>query len=231
MPISAVLFDFAGTLLVPEPREQWVRAVCPELSAGEAALLAERLDRAGRSGGPEPEELPERWADDYAHRDLSPSSHRALYEGLMASVTGSGTERTRRLYDRGTTSEGWVPYPDALPVLTAVRERGARVAVVSNVGFDLPAVFAGHGLDVLVDAFVLSYDVGVMKPHPEIFRRACAALDVPPQEALMVGDNPRADSGACDLGIRTLLLPYSPAGQHHGLDAVLQLVGEGPAGV
>ena len=229
-PITAVLFDFAGTLLVPEPREQWVQAVCPELSPAEVAALAGQLDRAGRSGGPEPEQLPARWADDYAHRDLSTASHRAVYEGLLSTVTGADTERTRRLYDRGTGSTGWVPYPDTVPVLETLRERGVRIAVVSNVGFDLAAVFAGHGLETLVDAFVLSCDVGVMKPHPEIFRRACAALDVRPERALMVGDNPRADAGACDLGIRTLLLPYSPPGRDHGLRAVLQLVGDGRRG-
>jgi HAD superfamily hydrolase (TIGR01509 family) len=75
-----------------------------------------------------------------------------------------------------------------------------------------------------VDAFVLSYEVGVMKPGAGIFSAACSALGVAPQDALMVGDNPRADGGACDLGMRTLLLPYSPAGREHGLRAVLDLV-------
>lgn len=224
MPIAAVLFDFAGTLLVPEPREAWVAAACPDLAPDEVADLADRLERAGRSGGPEPELLQDEWAQDYARRDLSEPRHRALYEGLMASVTGHGTARTRALYDRGLSPQGWLPYPDAEPVLHALRERGLPVAVVSNVGFDLRAVFAGHGLDRLVDAFVLSYEVGVMKPGPEIFRAACDALGVAPQEALMVGDNPRADGGAVDLGISTLLLPYSPPGPDHGLRSVLHLV-------
>lgn len=227
--VRAVLFDFAGTLLVPEPREQWVAAACPELAPDEVAALAGQLEQAGRSGGPEPVVLDERWTEDYARRDLSADRHRALYEGLMASVTGPGTERTRRLYDRGTGPDGWHAYPDARPVLGELRRRGVPVAVVSNVGFDLRPVFAGHGLDVLVDAFALSYEVGVMKPGGELFASACAALGVAPHEALMVGDNPRADGGACDLGMRTLLLPYSPAGADHGLSAVLDLVGPGGA--
>ena len=225
LPVSAVLFDFAGTLLVPEPREQWVAAACPELDPAEVADLADALERAGRSGGPEPEVLAEQWAEDYARRDLSADRHRALYEGLMATVTGPGTERTRRLYDRGTGPDGWLAYPDTRPVLEALRERGLPVAVVSNVGFDLRDVFAGHGLADLVTAFVLSYEVGVMKPGAELFAAACTALGVDPRAALMVGDNPRADGGACDLGMRTLLLPYSPAGSEHGLAAVLDLVG------
>lgn len=223
-PITAVLFDFAGTLLVPEPRVGWVSAACPELSAAEAEDLADALERAGRSGGPEPERLGPEWAEDYARRDLSADRHRALYEGLIAGVTGPGSERTRRLYERGLSPQGWVAYPDAAPVLRELRGRGIGVGVVSNVGFDLRPVFAGHGLDELVDAYVLSYEVGVMKPHTTIFRTACAALHVEPEEALMVGDNPRADGGACDIGVRTLLLPYSPLGAEHGLAAVLELL-------
>lgn len=226
-PVRAVLFDFAGTLLVPEPREQWVAAACPELLPGEVAELAEALERAGRAGGPAPVAMPERWTEDYARRDLSADRHRALYEGLMAGVTGPGAERTRRLYDRGTGPDGYVVYPDSLPVLQALRDRGIPVAVVSNVGFDLRAVFAGHGLDAYITAFALSYEVGVMKPGPALFSAACEALGAAPEDTLMVGDDPRADAGACDLGIRTLLLPYSPAGADHGLRAVLALVDAG----
>ena len=225
--VAGVLLDFAGTLLVPEPREAWVAAACPDLAPGQVAELALALELAGRSGGPEPRALAQEWAQDYAQRDLSPARHRALYEGLMGTVTGAGSARTRALYERGLAGEGWVPYPDTRPVLEALRTRGMRTAVVSNVGFDLRALFAGHGLAGLVDAFVLSYEVGVMKPDVALFRAAADALGLPAEELLMVGDNPRADAGGVDLGIRTLLLPYSPAGADHGLDAVLRLLPEG----
>lgn len=224
-PARAVLLDFAGTLLVPEPREQWVAAVRPDLDAAARADLAERLDRAGRPGGPEPERLPEALADEYARRDVSREAHRAVYEQLLAPVAGSPS-RTAALYDRSTSPPGWVAYPDALPVLRELRRRGVPVAVVSNVGFDLRAVFVAHGLDGLVTAYVLSYERGLVKPRPELFAAGCAALGVEPQDALMVGDNPVADAGGVALGVRTLLLPYSPAGRDHGLEAVLRLVGD-----
>lgn len=223
-PVRAVLFDFAGTLLVPEPREQWVAAVCPELAPEQVARLAEALDRAGRPGGPEPVHLPDDLARDYARRDDSPELHRWVYEALLATVPGDDRGLARRLYERTTAPAGWVAYPDAERVLTDLRRRGLPVAVVSNVGFDLRAVFVGAGLAGLVDAFVLSCELGVMKPAAEPFRAACAALGVAPEDALMVGDNPAADGGAVHLGMRVLLLPYSPAGVDHGLDAVLRLV-------
>ena len=228
MAIRGVLLDFAGTLLVPVPREEWVSQALAFLgidrSPGEIAALAEQLERAGRSGGPEPEALPAELERDYADRDLSTTSHRALYEALMAQVTGAGTRLTSQLYDEGTVGAGWVPYPDTAPVLRELKQRGVGVAVVSNVGFELRAVFADHGLDEFVDAFVLSYEVGVMKPDPAMFMRACSELGVAAGEALMVGDSVKADSGAATVGIPTLLLPYSPAGSPHGLDAVLKLL-------
>jgi len=39
----------------------------------------------------------------------------------------------------------------------------------------------------------------------------------------MVGDHV-ADGGAADAGLRTLLLPMTPAGSEHGLDAVLRFL-------
>jgi HAD superfamily hydrolase (TIGR01509 family) len=221
-PITAVLFDFAGTLLVPELREDWVAAVLPSLSGAAVADLARRLDDAGRPGGPEPLVVPDEWAADYPHRDLSTAAHRAVYEGLLSAVTDF--ETARRLYDRAVSAAGFVPYPDALAVLSSLRDRGVPVAVVSNVGFDLRAVFAGHGLASYVSAFVLSTEVGVMKPGAAMFQAACSALGVDAADALMVGDNFRADGGAVELGMRTLLLPYTDAGVVHGLDAVLRLV-------
>jgi FMN phosphatase YigB (HAD superfamily) len=221
-PLTAVLIDFAGTLLVPEPREEWVAAVQPALSRAEVGELARRLDDAGRPGGPEPLVVPAQWAADYPHRDLSTTAHRAVYEGLLSAVVDA--EVARSLYDRAVSPGGFVPYPDARPLLVALHERRVPVAVVSNVGFDLRAVFVGHGLASYVTAFVLSTEVGVMKPGAAMFQAACSALGVDAGDALMVGDNFRADGGAVEIGMRTLLLPYTDPGVVHGLDAVLRLL-------
>lgn len=228
MGIRGVLFDFAGTLLVPQPAPDWVRAVTTGLGQSlddpELTDLAVRLVAAGRPGGPEPAEVPADLAGDYARRDESERLHRSVYEALLGRVTGAGTDLTRALYDHTCRPAGWIAYPDARAALVALRTAGVGIAVVSNVGFDLRAVFAGHGLAELVDVFVLSCELGVMKPAADPFRAGCDGLGVAAAEALMVGDNPRADGGAVDLGIRTLLLPYSPAGVDHGLADVLAVV-------
>ena len=226
--VRGVLFDFAGTLLVPIPATEWVREVTDGLGLGldddAVAELAARLETTGRPGGPEPVEVPAEVAADYARRDVSVDLHRSAYAALLGSVTGPGSGLTTALYDAGCQAAGWAPYPDAAPTLAALRRDGIRVAVVSNVGFDLRAVFAGHGLADLVDAWVLSCELGAMKPDPGLFTAALDQLRVRPDEALMVGDNPRNDGAAADVGIRTLVLPYSPARRTHGLAAVLDLV-------
>lgn len=216
---AAVLFDFAGTLAMPEDRDAWLAA------AGVDAALGEALERAGRPGGPYPAEVPDAVAAAYAARDRDPATHRAAYAGLLATVVGPDT--ATRLYDRILTADGWRAYPDAVPVLEALRALGVRTALVSNVGYDLRPVLAGLGLLPLLDTVVLSYEVGATKPDPALFRAALDALGVSPDAALMVGDHATADGGATALGVRTLLLPMSPAGEAHGLDAVLALAGAG----
>jgi HAD superfamily hydrolase (TIGR01509 family) len=210
---EAVLFDVAGTLAIPEEREAWARA------AGADVALAEELERVGRPGGPYPASVPDALADTYNNRDTSPERHRAAYEGLLTTVVDAA--RAQALYERILIPEGWVAYPDAAPTLRALKERGIATAAVSNVGFDLRPVLAGLGLLEYLDVVVLSYEVGAVKPDPDIFFMACDALGAEPERALMVGDSREADGGAMDAGLGFLHLPMTPPGAPHGLQTVL----------
>jgi putative hydrolase of the HAD superfamily len=72
---------------------------------------------------------------------------------------------------------------------------------------------------------VLSFEHGVQKPDPEIFRIAAHSLALDPPELLMVGDRASHDGGAVALGITTLLLPWLPtAARPRGLAIVLGLL-------
>jgi HAD superfamily hydrolase (TIGR01509 family) len=222
--IEAVLFDVAGTLAIPEDREAWVAGAAAEVgvAVGDVAALAAELERVGRPGGPYPDAVPDALVEAYDNRDRSPERHRAAYAGLLA--TRAAAPLATALYERILRPDGWEAYPDAAPTLLALRERGIATAAVSNVGFDLRPVLDGLGLLALLDAVVLSYEVGAVKPDPAIFRAACGALGVEPHRALMVGDHPEADGGAADAGLGTLLIEMSPPGAPHGLGAVLDLV-------
>jgi HAD superfamily hydrolase (TIGR01493 family) len=226
-PFDAVLFDFSGTLFTVEPSLSWLRnaaaAAGVTIAPGEQEPILERLITAGRPGGPEPLAIPAAVAEAYERRDLFPTDHRLAYETIIASAGLPAPGLARALYERLFADDGWVPYADVLPVLRALRRRGIRTAVLSNIGWDLRPQIAAHGMGDLFDAYVFSFEVGVVKPDPEIFTIACDKLGVEPWRALMVGDH-AADGGAVAVGIRSLLLPPDPPGSVHGLAAILGLL-------
>jgi HAD superfamily hydrolase (TIGR01509 family) len=227
-PLDAVLFDFHGTLAQVEDPVTWVRAAAAEcgvaLELGEATVLADRLVTAGRAGGPPPHRVPPELAEVWAERDLYAHAHRAAYTGLAATVATSIDGLAEALYDRGTQPRGWHAYTDALDVLRAVKTAGLSVAVVSNIGIDIRPIMEKFGLAEFVDEFVLSYEVGRIKPDPAIFLHACAALRVDPERTLMVGDTPK-DAGAVAVGCCAYVVSAAGPGQANGLWAVAALTG------
>ena len=80
-----------------------------------------------------------------------------------------------------------------------------------------------EGITPYVDAIVLSYEVGFVKPEPGIFARRTDGPRTAADDVLMVGDNANDDGGGAHLGIRTLILPRT-TGRVHGLSAVTALV-------
>ncbi|WP_320068772.1 HAD-IA family hydrolase [Micromonospora sp. RTGN7] len=225
-PVEAVLFDFHGTLAQVEEPCDWVLAAAAAcgvtLDRARATGLADRLLTAGRAGGPLPARVPPGLAELWADRDLYPHAHRDAYTGLAATVDAGIDGLADALYERALVPEGWVPYPDTAPTLTALRSAGVKVAVVSNIGFDIRPFFAAWGLDGLIDAYALSYEVGRCKPDPGIFWRACGMLGVDAERTLMVGDT-AADAGAVRAGCAVLVLPEAEPGRPNGLGSVLGL--------
>jgi HAD superfamily hydrolase (TIGR01509 family) len=226
--VDAVLFDFHGTLAQVEDPLHWVQAAAltcgRELDRGKATVLADRLVTAGRAGGPVPHRVPIHLAEYWADRDLYEHSHRAAYTGLAATVPTDVEGLPDALYERGIDPRGWLPYADTASTLRTLHEAGIKVAVVSNIGFDIRPHFETWGLAGLIDAYALSYEVGRIKPDPAIFLRACGMLGADPERTLMVGDTP-ADAGAVKAGCAALVLPAAEPGRPNGLGATLALAG------
>src|SRR2546423_3161544 len=224
-PPSAVLFDFHGTLVQVEDRGVGVRGAA---AGGARALapiggtaLADRLVAAGRAGGPPPHRIPPHLAEVYAERDLYEHAHRAAYVGLAETVQTDVEGLPTALYERLLNPDGWLAYRDTRATLAELHARGVPVAVVSNVGFDIRPVAEALGFAGYVDAYVLSYEVGRLKPDPAVFVSACAAIGIDPEDTLMVGDTP-ADAGAVAAGCRDAnVLPTAPPRTANGLSAVL----------
>ncbi|MFJ9594409.1 HAD family hydrolase [Streptomyces virginiae] len=231
--IRGVMFDFSGTLLRIESTEDWLGAGLAatgiRLSDEEFRATAGRLTEYGAlPGGSAPRRMPAHLEALWKERDVSAGQHRASYGGLAlaAGLPEPEPELAQALYDRHMSPAAWRPYPDTAPTLRELRRRGVPVAVVSNIGWDLRPIFRTHGLDELVDAYVLSYELGVQKPDPLIFRTACERLGVPPAEVLMVGDDRTADGGAAALGCPVHFVDHLPVDRRpHGLTPLLDLLG------
>lgn len=87
--------------------------------------------------------------------------------------------------------EGIEPYPDGLDAVRLLQSRGVRIAVCSNVAFPYGRAIRRCYPDL--DAYLLSCELGVMKPDLKIYRYACEQLDVLPQNTCMIGDSQRCD--------------------------------------
>ncbi|MFI9562552.1 HAD family hydrolase [Streptomyces rishiriensis] len=229
--MKSVLFDFSGTLFRIESAESWLRSALRTAGVAmpglELAEKARALEEAGAlPGGASPVRVPDELAGLWLVRDESAELHRAAYTGLCRQVPLPDPALYDALYDRHKAPAAWSPYPDALAVLRGLRERGLRVGVVSNIGWDLRPVFREHGLDAYVDTYTLSYEHGVQKPDARLFTIACEALGADPHWTLMVGDSRSADGGAAALGCAVHFVDHLPAAERpDGLRPVLELVG------
>lgn len=214
-PIDGVIFDFNFTLVHQGDPADWLERACRRLGrrpVADAGVIAYLDDVWAHAQAVDP----------LSRRDTSPAVHREVFELTMAGLPEVDADLSAALYDG--LLDIWVAYDDAVPTLTVLRRAGVKVAVLSNIGVDIRPVLQRDGLADLLDAVVLSYQVGCVKPEPGIFAHTLQELGVAAERALMVGDSWRADAGAAALGIRSLILPRT-SGPEHGLDAALRLVG------
>jgi HAD superfamily hydrolase (TIGR01549 family) len=117
----------------------------------------------------------------------------------------------------------WPVFSDVAGVVSAIRKRGCMTALVSNFHVDLQPHLEANG--VALDAYVISFELGLQKPDPRMFTAALERIDVAPKGALMVGDRVDLDGGAAAVGIDTLLLPDPPESGPRGLDVILRMLG------
>jgi putative hydrolase of the HAD superfamily len=99
------------------------------------------------------------------------------------------------------------PYPEVPGVLRALRERGARLVVVSNWDVSLHDVLECTRLRPLLDAVVTSAEFGAAKPDPAIFAHALELAGARAADAVHAGDDVEADvHGARAAGIEPVLV-------------------------
>lgn len=201
MTVEAVLFDWGDTLM----RWAWDDVL---LEAGHRA----GLEAIGREAA----ELSARFREEYLPFLWQPGAVEEVeYPGLVRELLGGfGIEVSDDELGRFLEAEhaAWQPARQlgaaTHALLDSLRERGLALGLVSN-ALDPPWLLHRDleqlGVAGRLDTAVFSSEVGLRKPHPEIFRAALERLGVEPERAVFVGDSlPNDVAGAAALGMATV---------------------------
>lgn len=131
------------------------------------------------------------------------------------------------MYNRFKQKDAWMIYPDVRPTLAMLRDRGYRMAVISNWDDRLPPLLDALGLGEFFEAVVLSVEAGATKPSPEIYKRALSLLNTDAPAVLHIGDSQDEDvRGAQAVGMQALLLDRKGSGRNsiRTLEGILPLL-------
>lgn len=187
-PYRACLIDALGTMVRLLP--PWLH-LDPSVTAG---VGAERVERAFRAEMSFYAANAQRGRDAASLAQLRVESAAILADGLGRPVGVAEMMDAIR----------FEPYPDALPALTALRERGLRTVCVSNWDYELGLVLERIGLAAALDGVVTSAAVGAGKPDQAIFAAALAVAGCEAGEAIHIGDSDEDVAGARAAGIDVL---------------------------
>lgn len=205
MTFRVVTFDIGGTLMAPYP------------SVG--ALYAEAFRRQGVNASPETVQaaFQASWheasqrpkalvgADEHVQwwRDLVADAVRRV--GRLSPVAGDRV--FDELWERFADPASWRLVPHTREVLTEIRRRGYRTAVLSNWDQRLRPLLEKMALMPLFDAAFISCELGWEKPDHRIFGYAQQHLNETPDAILHVGDSAAHDrAGALAAGWHCLLI-------------------------
>jgi REG-2-like HAD superfamily hydrolase len=204
-PLRAVFLDIGDTVMRPNPSWEHVYAIAFEEHGVEVELdaLRDALRAAYHHGG---------WGFEGGFEATEETSYRRTVEIDQAAIAQLGIGPMpdsffRRLSELFLVVSNWHVFPDVLPALRALRERGLVIGAVSNWVWQLPELL--HSLELVshFDFIAASARVGFEKPHPEIFRHALEQAGVQAGEAVHVGDHIDADvEGARGVGIAPVLI-------------------------
>lgn len=192
--VSLILFDLDGTLVDHDAAaavavEQWVREEGWAVP-GDVSALVQAWD-----------EIAERHFPAYRARRTSFQGQRRarlrdFLPGVGVNVDGWSDARLDATFDGylAAYEDAWKPFPDALPCLRSLR-LSTRVAVMSNGDqAQQEQKVRRTGLQPFLTTVLTSGGLGVAKPDPHAFMRACDQLGAEPGETVYVGDRLDVDA-------------------------------------
>lgn len=160
--------------------------------------------------------------------DVSTEAVREALEGEVHDAVESGRLTTGDLYEHFCKVTGSRPDLAAaqragndifwlnnsiLPLLAQLRRAGYRLGILSNTSESHWQFICDGRFRILPDYFeiaILSYEVGVMKPHPKIYEDAVAAAGVPAEQIFFMDDREENVTGARECGIDAVVFHDTP---------------------
>ena len=107
----------------------------------------------------------------------------------------------RALADKTMTAKTFF-YPEALPALKTLRERGARIAIISSkTSHRIREAFVRDKAEGLIDFIIGCEEVKELKPSPEGIFLALARFGAKPEDALYTGDSTTDAAAAKNAGV------------------------------
>ena len=100
-----------------------------------------------------------------------------------------------------------VELPDYIPRVLSSLQQHYKLAFISN--YPCRSTITGSleklGINKFFEVIVVSGELGIVKPHPDIFRVCVEKLNLPPEKCIYVGDNWLADiQGAKRFGMQAV---------------------------
>ena len=207
-PPRAVTFDLWLTLMFEEStgrHELRVREGVKALSNAGVTVESEALGNAIRTVGGETNADHDRGFDRTFEERMQQILD-AADSTARASINNEQFEAFSKSIDEPFLVHSPTIYPIAQSVLSAIREMGVRMALISNVGSTSPGVYRRYlereGISQYLEYLTFSNEIASAKPGAKMFTHTLEQLGVAPENALHVGDNLHADvGGAKDVGM------------------------------
>lgn len=148
-------------------------------------------------------EISKKYFSDIARRfDLNIISEQDTWKELAEKV-GSSPEKVLQEIDAYFSVD-----LDLVRYMKELKDKGYKIGLISNghhESFERRVFPAHDGLRELFDQIVISSNIGMVKPDPEIYNHALDVLGSKAQEVIFIDDNQSNVVGAEAVGIRGIL--------------------------
>jgi HAD superfamily hydrolase (TIGR01509 family) len=115
--------------------------------------------------------------------------------------------RSKNMHYAEAVGRGVELRPGVFELMRRARQAGLRLAIATTTSRSNLAALLTHAPLPEFDAIVAGEDVSTLKPHPEVYLKALAQLDLPAGAALAFEDSANGLRSATAAGLRTIVTP------------------------